>query len=133
MLSGTPAILTRVAAQVPAELVRVRSGPFALVEHVWHMADLEREFAERIRSTESGTRWSYCHDLGRTRVVVIENRAGRVLRDDRRSIFDDGEWRWIVERASGEFDHLIFAMHSVNCEMAATLVGLSFDRSAAWR
>ena len=49
MLSGTPAILTRVAAQVPAELVRVRSGPFALVEHVWHMADLEREFAERIR------------------------------------------------------------------------------------
>jgi uncharacterized damage-inducible protein DinB len=49
MLSGTPAILARVAAQVPAELVRVRSGPFALVEHVWHMADLEREFAERIR------------------------------------------------------------------------------------
>ena len=49
MLSRTPAILARVAAQVPAELVRVRSGPFALVEHVWHMADLEREFAERIR------------------------------------------------------------------------------------
>src|SRR5437762_13805721 len=49
MLSGTPAILARIAAQVPAELVRVRSGPFALVEHVWHMADLEREFAERIR------------------------------------------------------------------------------------
>src|SRR5438876_9677627 len=49
MLSGTPAILARAAAQVPAELVRFRSGPFALVEHVWHMADLEREFAERIR------------------------------------------------------------------------------------
>src|SRR2546426_11909715 len=49
MLSRTPASLARVAAQVPAELVRVRSGPFALVEHVWHMADLEREFAERIR------------------------------------------------------------------------------------
>src|SRR5438045_9746032 len=48
-VSGTPAILARIAAQVPAELVRVRSGPFALVEHVWHMADLEREFAERIR------------------------------------------------------------------------------------
>ena len=48
-LSRTPAILARVAGQVPAELVRVRSGPFALVEHVWHMADLEREFAERIR------------------------------------------------------------------------------------
>ena len=49
MLSRTPALLARVAAQVPDALVRVRSGPFALVEHVWHMADLEREFAERIR------------------------------------------------------------------------------------
>ena len=49
MLSRTPAILARVAARMPAALVRVRSGPFALVEHVWHMADLEREFAERIR------------------------------------------------------------------------------------
>jgi DinB family protein len=47
-LSRTPATLARVAGQVPAELVRVRSGPFALVEHVWHMADLEREFGERI-------------------------------------------------------------------------------------
>jgi hypothetical protein len=42
-LSGTPALLARVAAQVPEELVRVRSGPFALVEHLWHVADLERE------------------------------------------------------------------------------------------
>jgi hypothetical protein len=49
MLSRTPAIVARVAAQVPVALARVRSGPFALVEHVWHMADLEREFAERIR------------------------------------------------------------------------------------
>jgi DinB family protein len=49
MLSRTPALLARVAAQMPAELVRVRSGPFALVEHAWHMADLEREFGERIR------------------------------------------------------------------------------------
>lgn len=49
MLSRTPAILLRVAAQVPATLVRVRSGPFALVEHAWHLADLEVEFGERIR------------------------------------------------------------------------------------
>jgi DinB superfamily len=49
LLSGTPAIVARVAAQMPAALVRVRSGPFGLVEHAWHMADLEREFGERIR------------------------------------------------------------------------------------
>jgi hypothetical protein len=48
-LADTAKILTRVAAAVPAALVRVRSGPFALVEHLWHLADLEREgFGARI-------------------------------------------------------------------------------------
>src|SRR4051812_44553590 len=49
-LSRTPALLARVSAHVPDGLVRVRSGPFALVEHLWHIADLEREgFGERVR------------------------------------------------------------------------------------
>jgi len=50
MLSRTPALLARVAAQMPDTLMRIRSGPFALVEHAWHIADLEREgFGERVR------------------------------------------------------------------------------------
>jgi len=50
MLARTPALLARVVARVPDALVRVRSGPFALVEHAWHIADLEREgFGERVR------------------------------------------------------------------------------------
>jgi hypothetical protein len=49
MLSRTPAVLARVVEQMPGPLARVRSGPFALVEHAWHMADLEAVFAERIR------------------------------------------------------------------------------------
>lgn len=49
-LSRTPALIAQVAAHVPEALVRVRSGPFALVEHAWHMADLEKDgFAERVR------------------------------------------------------------------------------------
>jgi hypothetical protein len=49
-LSRTPALIGEVAASVPEPLARVRSGPFALVEHAWHMADLERDaFGERIR------------------------------------------------------------------------------------
>ena len=49
-LSLMPALLAEVVAGVPGSLVRVRSGPFALVEQVWHLADLEREgFGERIR------------------------------------------------------------------------------------
>ena len=40
MLERAPAIVAGIAAQVPESLVRVRSGPFALVEHVWHLGDL---------------------------------------------------------------------------------------------
>src|SRR5438270_872180 len=42
-LSHTPSMLARIAAELPESAQRVRSGPFAFVEHVWHMADLERE------------------------------------------------------------------------------------------
>jgi hypothetical protein len=46
-LAGTPRLLERV--ELPASLLRVRSGAFALVEHFWHLADLEAEFGARIR------------------------------------------------------------------------------------
>src|ERR1700719_1527559 len=38
-----PATVSRLFATIRAELWRVRSGPFAWVEHCWHLADLERE------------------------------------------------------------------------------------------
>ncbi|MGE5047914.1 MAG: DinB family protein [Deltaproteobacteria bacterium] len=48
-LSRMPALLSRVAEVFPEAAVRARSGSFALVEHVWHLADLEREgFGARI-------------------------------------------------------------------------------------
>ena len=50
---------------------------------------LERVRARAPTSRPSGTRWSYCRDLGRTRVVVIDSRAGRVLEEGRRSMLDD--------------------------------------------
>ena len=46
-----PALLARVVADVPETLWRTRpaDGSFALVEHIWHLGDLEREgFGERI-------------------------------------------------------------------------------------
>src|SRR5437764_14266094 len=44
-----PGVVSRVFASLPAESWRVRSGPFAFVEHCWHLADLERErFGSRI-------------------------------------------------------------------------------------
>ena len=55
----------------------------------------------------SGVRWSYCRDIGRSRIVMIDSRAGRVLDPGRRSMVDADEWRWIVEHATGGFDHLL--------------------------
>jgi hypothetical protein len=68
-----------------------------------------REFAEHAHATEEGKRWSYCRDLGRTRLIVMDSRAGRVLEEDRRSIFDDDEWHWIQDHARGDFDHVLLA------------------------
>ena len=69
---------------------------------------LER-FARAADESTSGTRWSYCRDLGRTRVVVIDSRAGRVLEEGRRSMLDDHEWKWVEEHFTGDFDHLLVA------------------------
>jgi hypothetical protein len=67
------------------------------------------DWARRIDTSESGTRWSFCRDFGRTRAIFVDSRAGRVLDEGRRSIVDDEEWEWIVEHASGDFDHLLIA------------------------
>jgi hypothetical protein len=37
----------------------------------------------------------------------MDSRAARVLTRERRSMFDDEVWEWIVEHASGDFDHLL--------------------------
>jgi hypothetical protein len=70
-------------------------------------ADELRAFAHRADRENEGTRWSYCRDYGGVRVIVIDSRAGRLLRDGRRSMVDDDEWEWICERLTGGHDHLV--------------------------
>ena len=70
---------------------------------------LLEEFAYRADRETSGTRWSYCRDLGNTRLIVIDSRAGRVLEEGRRSMLDDREWEWVHDHATGDFDHLLVA------------------------
>lgn len=51
-LESTPLLLARAVGRVSREqaAIRPRGGGFSLVEHVWHLADLEREgYAARIR------------------------------------------------------------------------------------
>jgi hypothetical protein len=83
-------------------------------------------WAHRIHSAGSGARWSFCRDFGRTRAIFIDSRAGRVLEADRRAIVDDEEWEWIVDRASGDFDHLLVAT------TVPWLLSPAFDRLEAW-
>jgi PhoD-like phosphatase len=71
--------------------------------------DLLEAFAFRADRETSGMRWSYCRDLGNTRLLVIDSRAGRVLEEGRRSMLDPDEWDWVHEHATGGFDHLLVA------------------------
>lgn len=51
-LESTPALLARAASELPEDRVRQRgtTGGFSFIEHVWHLADLEREaYGVRIR------------------------------------------------------------------------------------
>jgi hypothetical protein len=68
-----------------------------------------REFAARADREPASARWSFHRDFGRTRVVVMDSRAGRVLEERERSMLDPDEWRWIEEHAVGDFDHLVLA------------------------
>jgi hypothetical protein len=66
-----------------------------------------RRFAKREARVPEGKRWSFCTDIGKVRVVVTDDRTGRVLDHERRSILDDEEWRWVEDHATGDFDHLL--------------------------
>ena len=69
---------------------------------------LREEMAKADRQA-SHSRWSFCRDLGRARLVVVDSRAGRELEPGARRMINDGEWEWIVERTEGEFEHLLLA------------------------
>jgi PhoD-like phosphatase len=73
------------------------------------VGEMLAEFAYKADREVDGTRWSYHRDLGKTRIVVMDSRAGRVLTEGQRSMVDDDEWDWIVEHAGGDFDHLLLA------------------------
>jgi len=72
-------------------------------------APLLRRFAFEADRDVAGARWSYCRDLGRTRLIVMDSRAGRVLTPGHRTMIDSEEWRFIERASAGEYDHVLFA------------------------
>ncbi|MDX6563554.1 MAG: hypothetical protein QOD65_3368 [Gaiellales bacterium] len=68
-----------------------------------------REFARAIDREPASSRFAFYRDFGRSRLVVIDSRAARILTEGRRDMVDDEEWQWIAEHARGAYDHLIIA------------------------
>jgi hypothetical protein len=68
--------------------------------------ELER-FGARADRESAATRWACRRDFGRSRVLVVDSRAARVLDDDHRDLVDDAEWDWIVARSREEVVHLV--------------------------
>jgi hypothetical protein len=67
------------------------------------------EFGDHDRDLSDGERWSFCRDLNGSRLVVIDDRTGRVLEEGRRQILDDAEWEWLEDHIAGEWNHLLIA------------------------
>lgn len=82
---------------------------YAAVRSVEDGADVLRAMALRADRDTASIRWSFRRDLGSTRLVVVDSRAGRVLDDDRREMLDDAEWRWLDEQLRGDVEHLLIA------------------------
>ncbi len=100
-----------------------------------------REFAYRADRETGGTRWSFHRDFGRVRLIVMDSRAGRVLKEGYRSMLDGAEWAWIEEKTTGDFDHLLFGtslpfllspgLHHLETWNEAVCKG-AWGRPAAW-
>ncbi|HYN97620.1 MAG TPA: alkaline phosphatase D family protein [Pilimelia sp.] len=51
--------------------------------------------------------WSYALDIGRTRLIVLDNRCSRVVEPGHRAMLPRGEWQWFSDQAYGRYDHLV--------------------------
>jgi PhoD-like phosphatase len=51
--------------------------------------------------------WSYALDVGRTRIIMLDNRCSRVLDPGNRAMLPPGEWAWFLDEAHGSYEHLV--------------------------
>jgi PhoD-like phosphatase len=79
----------------------------AVREHDGDAGAIVREFAFNADREVAGARWSYRRDIGRTRIVMMDSRAGRVLRPGDRHMVDAEEWDCIERWTEGSFDHIL--------------------------
>jgi hypothetical protein len=68
-----------------------------------------REFARAADADVSAARWSYCRQIGETKLIVMDSRAGRMLEPGERLMIDGNEWDYIDAETQGGHDHLLLA------------------------
>ncbi|WP_328846261.1 alkaline phosphatase D family protein [Streptomyces sp. NBC_00258] len=72
--------------------------------------DALRTFAARADTDPASVRWSYRRDFGRTRLLMVDSRAARVLDEKNRSMLDPAQESWLREQVleePGSYDHLL--------------------------
>jgi phosphodiesterase/alkaline phosphatase D-like protein len=76
-----------------------------------HLAGVA-ERADREVDATKGVRFSYRWDLGRTRLIMIDSRNGRILDSGERMMIGESEFRWVEaksEESPETLDHLLLA------------------------
>jgi hypothetical protein len=65
-------------------------------------------FGARADEDRAAYRWSYALDVGRTRIVVLDNRCARRLTPGERSMLPEAQWEWLAGTVrGGGYDHLV--------------------------
>ncbi|MEV4707706.1 alkaline phosphatase D family protein [Actinoplanes sp. NPDC049316] len=83
------------------------------IQAVPEATDLLRDFGRSVdepssaENTDRPYQWSFALDLGRTRLVMLDNRCNRVLTPGRREMLPAPEWGWFLDQAHGDYDHLV--------------------------
>ena len=123
----------------PEELEQ--DGLFKQVQRTGDATHALREFAYRSDREVGASRWSFHRDFGKVRLIMMDSRAGRILKEESRSMLDGAEWAWIEDKATGEFDHLLFGtslpfllspgLHHLEAWNEAVCKG-AWGRPAAW-
>jgi PhoD-like phosphatase len=74
-----------------------------------HEGDLWPEFERfglRADREPETVRWSFCREIDRSKLIVMDSRGARLLDPSDRRMIDHEEWRWIDAEATGGLDHL---------------------------
>jgi hypothetical protein len=77
------------------------------VTDAWELLRDWARQSEQFTPVAGGYRFSFSRDIGRTKVVVLDARNGRVLDHGKRAMVDAIEWDWLVEQCHEDFDHLV--------------------------